>query len=125
MFAYMHSAGSTNYDAPVGRKYRIFVLLAIAFLCLAREAFYAATENNVAKVRLLYALHMTTSLAIFSLQQDNARLWYPLSALTELLAVLLFAVPGLVPSRREIAEADGQIKTTNVGSDLELHSNDA
>ncbi|EKM53605.1 uncharacterized protein PHACADRAFT_125442 [Phanerochaete carnosa HHB-10118-sp] len=95
-------AGSNNYDAPVGRKYRIFVLLAIAFLCLAREAFYAATENNVAK-------------------QDSARLWYPLSALTELLAVLLFAVPGLVPSRREIAEAGEQLKTTDSSSNLELH----
>lgn len=38
-------------------------------------------------------------------QQNDAHLWYPLSALPELLAVLLFATPGLVPSRREIAEA--------------------
>ena len=37
-------------------------------------------------------------------QQNNAHLWYPLSALTELLAVLIFAVPGLVPSRAEIAK---------------------
>ncbi|EKM53597.1 uncharacterized protein PHACADRAFT_211270 [Phanerochaete carnosa HHB-10118-sp] len=42
--------GSTNYDAPVGRKYRIFVLLAIAFLCLTREAFYAATVNTPSKL---------------------------------------------------------------------------
>ncbi|EKM53588.1 uncharacterized protein PHACADRAFT_163896 [Phanerochaete carnosa HHB-10118-sp] len=102
MFAYMRSAGPTNHDAPVGRRYRIFVLLAIAFLCLAREAFYAATANDVVR-------------------QDNPRLWYPLSALTELLAVLLFAVPGLVPSRREITEADEQLKATDLDSDLELH----
>lgn len=80
-------SGSRNFDAPIGRKYRIIVLLAIAFLCLIREAFYAATVNNLSK-------------------QDNARLWYPLSALMELLAVLLFAVPGLVPSRKEIMEAE-------------------
>ncbi|GJE94631.1 hypothetical protein PsYK624_108020 [Phanerochaete sordida] len=78
-----------SVDGPVGRKYRIFVLLAIALLCLLRESFYAATLSNLS-------------------QQNNAHLWYPLSALPELLAVLFFAAPGLVPSRLEIAEAEQQ-----------------
>lgn len=87
-------------DAPLGRRYRTIVLLGIAFLCLVREAFFAATHNHPAK-------------------QDNPRLWYPLSALTELLAVLLFAMPGLVPSRREIAEAE-KYKTGVSDSEVEM-----
>jgi hypothetical protein len=35
--------------------------------------------------------------------------WYPLAALTELIAVFLFAVPGLVPDKREMKEAQGQL----------------
>jgi hypothetical protein len=54
-------------------------------LLLVREAFAAATVHNPA-------------------QADKEALWYPLSALPELLAVLLFAVPGLVPSRAEMVE---------------------
>ncbi|GJE97294.1 hypothetical protein PsYK624_135100 [Phanerochaete sordida] len=95
------SGGHTAPGAPLGRRHRVVVLLGIALPCLAREAFYAATQKDLA-------------------QQDNARLWYPLSALTELLAVALFAVPGLVPSRREIAEAE-QVKTGGSSSETELH----
>lgn len=43
-------------------------------------------------------------------RQDEA-VWYPLAALPELLAVFLFAVPGLVPDKRElIAHARGHEK---------------
>lgn len=117
---YIHVVGSMDHDAPMGRKYRIFVLLAIAFLCLTREAFYAATENDVAKVCLHYILDVQNAQGYCSVQQDNAHLWYPLSALTELLAVMLFSVPGLVPSRREIAGAE-QLKTQDSSSQTELN----
>ncbi|KZT72459.1 hypothetical protein DAEQUDRAFT_763158 [Daedalea quercina L-15889] len=71
----------------VGGTYGVFVLLAIAVLLLAREAFYGATVANTA-------------------QQTNEHLWYPLSAMTELLAVMLFAVPGLVPARDELPQEE-------------------
>lgn len=37
--------------------------------------------------------------------QYKERLFYPFAACTELAAVLLFLVPGLVPLKREVAEA--------------------
>lgn len=37
-------------------------------------------------------------------QQNEEKLWYPLVALPEVLAVILFAVPGFVPARNEIPE---------------------
>jgi hypothetical protein len=52
---------------------------------LIREAFATATINN-------------------PVQAGKEGLWYPLSALMELLAVVLFTVPGLVPSKAELVE---------------------
>lgn len=46
------AGGNVEYNTLIGRKYRVFVLLAIGFLCLVREAFYAATSKNTAKVRI-------------------------------------------------------------------------
>lgn len=43
-----------KHEAPIGRQYRVLVLLAIAFLCLTRESFYAATATNAAKVSCAY-----------------------------------------------------------------------
>jgi hypothetical protein len=48
-----------------------------------REAFMAATVGNQAK-------------------QNNEHLWYPLVALPEVIAVMLYATPGLVPSQSEL-----------------------
>jgi len=66
-----------------GATHGIFVLMAISLLLVAREAFFTATAHN------------TT-------EQNKEAIWYPLAALTELLAVMLFTSPGLVPSRSEI-----------------------
>lgn len=44
------SAADKDYAAPVGRKYRMFVLLAIAGLCVVREAFFVATVNDTKQV---------------------------------------------------------------------------
>jgi len=46
-----------------------------------------------------------------NISHQNEAAWYPLSALPELLAVLLFAVPGLVPDKRDlVAHAHGRGK---------------
>ncbi|KAH7924096.1 hypothetical protein BV22DRAFT_1130132 [Leucogyrophana mollusca] len=70
-------------NGAFGSTYGIHILCLISLLLLAREAFFTATSNNSAK-------------------QNDENLWYPLSALTELVAVILFAAPGLVPSRDEL-----------------------
>ena len=54
------------------------ILLLVSLLLLVREAFATATISN-------------------SLKQNNEHLWYPLIALAEILAVVLYATPGLVP----------------------------
>ncbi|KAH7911097.1 hypothetical protein BJ138DRAFT_1172727 [Hygrophoropsis aurantiaca] len=70
-------------NGSFGAAYGIHILCLISLLLLAREAFFTATSNNTVK-------------------QGDENLWYPLSALTELVAVILFAAPGLVPSRDEL-----------------------
>lgn len=59
------------------------ILLAISALLLVREGFSAATMSN-------------------STKQDNEHLWYPLLVVPEILAVILYATPGLVPRRDEL-----------------------
>ena len=39
-----------DYDESVGKKYRLTLLLAIALLCVIREAFFTATAKNPSKV---------------------------------------------------------------------------
>ncbi|EGN96331.1 hypothetical protein SERLA73DRAFT_186027 [Serpula lacrymans var. lacrymans S7.3] len=70
-------------NAGFGSTHGMYILAVISLLLVAREAFFTATSNDLTK-------------------QDNEDLWYPLSALTELIAVVLFAAPGLVPSRAEL-----------------------
>jgi len=60
-----------------GAKNGALILLAISLLLLVREIFVAATLGNV-KV------------------YQNEHFWYPLVAVPELLAVILFLVPGLI-----------------------------
>ena len=62
-----------------------YILLAISLLLVVREAFATATVKNSAK-------------------QSNEHWWYPFLAVTELLAVILFATPGLVPRQDEVPE---------------------
>jgi len=59
------------------------ILLLVSLLLLVREAFTTATINN-------------------PLKQNTENLWYPLLALPEILAVVLYATPGLVPRRDEL-----------------------
>ncbi|KAG6909395.1 hypothetical protein DXG01_000696 [Tephrocybe rancida] len=67
----------------LGGEHGSYILCVIALLLLVREAFTTATVTNSS---LLY----------------NEHFWYPLYALPELLAVTLYATPGLVPPRSEL-----------------------
>jgi hypothetical protein len=80
------SAAATN---SIGDRHGIFILLLLVLLLLVREVFSTVTQYHADAGR-------------------NERLWYPLLALPELLAVCLFAVPGLVPSRRRLRDAEDQ-----------------
>ncbi|KAH9949257.1 hypothetical protein B0H21DRAFT_839751 [Amylocystis lapponica] len=76
--------GTTNMKSFIRGETRLrtmhgsLILATMSALLLVREAFLAATYNNLSK-------------------QDQETLWYPLVAGTELLAVILFITPGLVP----------------------------
>lgn len=70
-------------DGAFGARHGIYILCLISLLLLARQAFFVATVNNAAK-------------------QNDENLWYPLAVLPELFSVVLFSVPGLVPSRAEL-----------------------
>lgn len=59
------------------------VLSTIALLLLVREVFAVATMSDFAK-------------------QNNEDYWYPLYALPELLAVMLYSTPNLLPPRSEL-----------------------
>ena len=73
----------------------LYILLLVGLLLLTRETFYIVTNNKV--------------------EQYKERLFYPFAAGTELAAVLMFLVPGLVPLKRELAEA------TRGGSPVSTH----
>lgn len=82
-----------NYTSPIsnpafGARHGIFVLAAISILLLVRDIFYTVTLGSTN--------------ASMEAKATNETFFYPLVALPELLAVVLFAVPGLVPSRREL-----------------------
>jgi len=61
-----------------GQRHGIKILAVIAVLLLIKEAFFTATLNNPSA-------------------QYNEKLFYPLSATPELIAIVLFTIPGLVP----------------------------
>lgn len=65
-------------STQIGATYDIFILLAISLLLVAREAFFTATATNTTR-------------------QNDEAFWYPFSVVTEFIAVVLFAAPGLVP----------------------------
>ncbi|KAG6811040.1 hypothetical protein H0H92_009271 [Tricholoma furcatifolium] len=87
--------GRAGFRTPgtktMGSEHGSRILCVIALLLLVREIFTTATMTNAAR-------------------QENEHFWYPLYALPEILAVSLYAIPGLVPSRSELP------KTFNVVS---------
>ncbi|KAJ7676676.1 hypothetical protein DFH06DRAFT_976491 [Mycena polygramma] len=72
---------------PWGHRHGRYLLCLISVFMLVREIFLTATMNNAAK-------------------QNDERLWYPLVALPEFLAVVCYAVSGLVPTRAALKEVD-------------------
>ncbi|KAJ7823391.1 hypothetical protein B0H14DRAFT_2454374 [Mycena olivaceomarginata] len=75
---YVYLAKSST--RPWGDRFGRYLICLISLLMLVRELFLTATINDAAK-------------------QNNERLWYPLVALPELLAVVCYSVSGLVPTR--------------------------
>ncbi|PBK70159.1 hypothetical protein ARMSODRAFT_974644 [Armillaria solidipes] len=73
----------TVHAKAFGEKHGSFILCAISVLLIVREAFLTATISN------------TKAAA-------NEHFWYPLVALPEILAVILYCAPGLVPPRSEL-----------------------
>ncbi|KAJ7776303.1 hypothetical protein B0H16DRAFT_1302477 [Mycena metata] len=82
-------SGATNHHH--------LILLLITALLLLRILFYAATIHQRATGQPTPASQASSS--IKQTAQGNEHLWYPLAALAELLTVLLFLTPALVPIR--------------------------
>ncbi|CAA7260716.1 unnamed protein product [Cyclocybe aegerita] len=85
-FAWMELRDPQRYmdiDEPFGKRHAIFILVPISLLLLIREIFLTATINNPRK-------------------QIQESLWYPFVALPEILAVILYTIPGLIPARKEL-----------------------
>ncbi len=99
-----------------GQRYGILVLLVIAVMCLIREAYLVSTAKNLAKVGVSLSLNVFRLLIqpYLFVQQNHAPLFYPLAALPEFIAVMMFMVPGLVPSKIELLERANGSKSGRV-----------
>ncbi|TFK68652.1 hypothetical protein BDN72DRAFT_841538 [Pluteus cervinus] len=80
---------NSEKQKPLGATHGGYILCAISVLLLIREAFAVATVGNIAK-------------------SGNEHLWYPLVAVPEILAVILYAAPGLVPPRSDLNQGQSQ-----------------
>jgi len=76
--------GETSKPGPFGRRHGALFLFAIIALFLVKEIYLVATLSQISA---------------------NETLFYCLAVLPEFLAVLLFAVPGLVPGKEEVDRA--------------------
>ena len=74
--------GHGSQRASVGSKLGMHILGLIIALLLARQIYLTITVGKI---------------------QDEG-VWYPLAALTELIAVFLFSAPGLVPDKKDLIE---------------------
>ncbi|KAG5351846.1 hypothetical protein C0989_004736 [Termitomyces sp. Mn162] len=72
-------------------RHGTYILMGISTLLFIREAYDLATARD-------------------RFRANNEHLWYPLLALPEILAVLLFAIPGLVPARVQRCETVTQVE---------------
>ncbi|KAJ7649040.1 hypothetical protein DFH06DRAFT_1421418 [Mycena polygramma] len=85
---FFKDSGSSSAH-PWGHRHGRYLLCLISVFMLVREIFLTATMNN-------------------STKQNDERLWYPLVALPEFLAVVCYAVSGLVPTRAALKEVDSE-----------------
>jgi len=72
-----------SYGNPIGQTHGMKILLLTGMFLALRETFYAVTLNNLPR-------------------QQEEKLFYPFAACTELVAVLTFLIPGLVPPKQEL-----------------------
>jgi len=76
-----------NEHDSFGKKHGGFILMAVSLLLLVRQAFVTATMTPHTRSK-----------------QFNEHFWYPLVAAPEILAVLLYTTPGLVPAKDELGK---------------------
>jgi hypothetical protein len=72
-----------SYGSSIGQTHGMKILLFTGMFLALREAFYAVTLNNLPR-------------------QQEEKFFYPFAACTELIAVLTFLIPGLVPPKHEL-----------------------
>jgi len=72
-----------SYGSSLGQIHGMKILLFTGLFLAVREAFYAVTLNNLPR-------------------QQEEKLFYPFAAGTELIAVLTFMIPGIVPPKHEL-----------------------
>lgn len=72
-----------SYGSSLGQLHGMKILLFTGLFLAVREAFYAVTLNNIPR-------------------QQEEKLFYPFAAGTELIAVLTFLIPGIVPPKHEL-----------------------
>jgi len=78
------TVGGSSKPGPFGRRHGALFLLTIIALFLVKEIYLVATLSQIS---------------------TNETLFYCLAVLPEFIAVLLFAVPGLVPGKDEVDRA--------------------
>ncbi|KAJ7686016.1 hypothetical protein B0H17DRAFT_1137211 [Mycena rosella] len=93
----------TGTPSPLGASSHHALLVFIALLLLLRILYFAATVHQRANGQPTPASQASST--VKQTAQANEHLWYPLAALAELLAVLLFLSGGLVPLRAMFANA--------------------
>ncbi|KAJ7139132.1 hypothetical protein C8R44DRAFT_301478 [Mycena epipterygia] len=87
----------TTPPAPIGTGHHLLILAVVTILLLLRMLFIATTIHQRATGQSTPTSQASST--IKKTAQGNEHLWYPLAALAELLVVLLFLAPGLVPLR--------------------------
>lgn len=77
-------------------RHATHILCVISVLLIVREALFTTTIGNTA-------------------QAGNEHLWYPLAATSELLCVILYAQPGLVPPKAALKKQQGESENEMMG----------
>jgi len=77
------SSDEKTYEHTLGHTHGMKILLVTGAFLALREAFYVVTMNNLPR-------------------QEEEKLFYPFAATTELIAVLTFLIPGLVPPKHTL-----------------------
>jgi hypothetical protein len=82
--------GYKQGNKTFGNKHGIMILMFISILLLIREVFSVSTLTNLARF-------------------NKEHFWYPFVAVPEILAVILYSIPDLVPPRHEIPSPNNYV----------------